>query len=869
MSKENTDILLREALRSGITDKRELAVFMGQMQHESTNFSRMTENLNYSPERLLQVFGPYTDKKGVWHDGRNGLTTIEEARAITAGGAEGVGNAMYGGAWGAKNLGNTQEGDGWTFRGRGFTQLTGREAYETMGNKLGIDLVNKPELAADPEIAAKIAVQYWKDRVVSKGHQFDVDAATKDINGGTNGLADRRASTKEWERKIDQGYLEQIGKVQPTPGGQGQSPKPTDPMADGVLERGEKGPAVKSMQEQLIKAGITQVNGKPFTADSDYGPQTEAAVREYQRTRGLKVDGEAGPNTLDALKNNMPPKVQGGQEQTQGNGVNWPAPGNHKINQADKEGEGHGEFGTSRGGGKRTHKGVDIEGSVGDPIESFRPGTVIAVKPNNGAAGNMVVIDHGNGVTSSYMHLDKIHAKVGQKVPEDIEVIGTMGRSGNTPKAGDTHLHFEIRKDGVAVDPMPYLKGAKDIDGPGKPSDPSAPLKQGDKGVGVEHLQTRLNDLGYTDAAGNKLKPDSDYGSRTKQAVEQFQRENGLTVTGVADKDTMRLVEKGMTRHAAADGELKPGEKGPDVRGFQTSLNELGYKGADGKPLKVDGEYGGNTQAAVSAFQKANGLPETGIADKATLDKVGVSLEDKQRSAAAPTPEQKPSSGTSLPGDQHPPKIDPTATSRSVAGEHGHHHAPTAVEPERNRGPLISDASHPDNKLYTQALSRLVEMGPSGGFKSQQDMERAAAAVAADAKLTGLTQIDHIKPSKTGEGLIAIQGNDPWAPEAKRAFIDTAQATSQSIDQSTKMANSKATDRRAAAESAAKRLDRYASPERRKSNPAENGHGLTLHRCNLRVVQRAVERRPVVFLSRSHVWLHKVAYRGRWMLFSQ
>ncbi|MCC7249451.1 MAG: peptidoglycan DD-metalloendopeptidase family protein, partial [Lysobacter sp.] len=298
---------------------------------------------------------------------------------------------------------------------------------------------------------------------------------------------------KYWDTKYRNISIPEVG-VQPlgqggqgqTPGGGGQTPgggtRPADPMADGVLERGEKGPAVKTMQEQLIKAGITQVNGKPFTADSDFGQQTEAAVREYQRTRGLKVDGEAGPDTLKALRENAPAKTQPSPEPatptpTQGNGTNWPAPGNFKINDADKPGEGHGEFGTSRGGGVRTHKGVDIEGKVGDPIESFRPGTVIAVKPNNGAAGNMVTIDHGNGLTSTYMHLDKINAKVGQKVPEDIEVIGTMGRTGNTPKAGDTHLHFEIRQNGVAVDPMPYLKGAKDLD---SPAAAKTELKQGD-----------------------------------------------------------------------------------------------------------------------------------------------------------------------------------------------------------------------------------------------------------------------------------------------------------------------------------------------------------------------------------------------------
>jgi peptidoglycan hydrolase-like protein with peptidoglycan-binding domain len=82
--------------------------------------------------------------------------------------------------------------------------------------------------------------------------------------------------------------------------------QPANPMADGMLKQGEKGPEVKALQEQLIKSGITTVNGKPFVADSDYGPATKAAVTQYQQTHNLHVDGVAGKDTLAALKVGTP-----------------------------------------------------------------------------------------------------------------------------------------------------------------------------------------------------------------------------------------------------------------------------------------------------------------------------------------------------------------------------------------------------------------------------------------------------------------------------------------------------------------------------------------------------------------------------------
>lgn len=300
----NDTFLLQRAREAGITDTRELANFMGQMQVESGGFRSMTEGTRYSAPRLLEVFGPHVDRHGKWHDGRNGLTTLAEAQAVVSGGPEGIANAIYGGAWGARNLGNTEPGDGWRFRGRGYVQLTGRDHYEEMGRKLGIDLVGHPELAADREVAAKIAIEYWKDRVQSRGHQLDVTAATHDINGGENGLSQRREAAASWKNRFDHGYLDTLS-VPGAPAGPQQPHAPAavkpGPMGDGALTLGEQGREVRSLQLALGRLGYRGDSGRELAANGTFDAATLHAVQAFQHDHGLKDRGYFGPATQKAL----------------------------------------------------------------------------------------------------------------------------------------------------------------------------------------------------------------------------------------------------------------------------------------------------------------------------------------------------------------------------------------------------------------------------------------------------------------------------------------------------------------------------------------------------------------------------------------
>lgn len=171
--------LIQAMDQGGITDPKSKAMLMANVDHESGGFTKTEENLNYSAKRLQQVFPKY-------------YQSVEDARA-DAGNPEAIANKVYGG-----RMGNTEAGDGFKYRGRGALQLTGKAQYEAMGKKLGVDLVNNPELAADPKYSAQIAVAHWKASGADKAAQAgDIVGARKRTNGGTNGLGDVEAKYKD------------------------------------------------------------------------------------------------------------------------------------------------------------------------------------------------------------------------------------------------------------------------------------------------------------------------------------------------------------------------------------------------------------------------------------------------------------------------------------------------------------------------------------------------------------------------------------------------------------------------------------------------------------------------------------------------
>lgn len=100
----------------------------------------------------------------------------------------------------------------------------------------------------------------------------------------------------------------------------------------------------------------------------------------------------------------------------------------------------------------RLHEGIDIAASSGTPIRAAAAGTVIHAGWLGGY-GNLVVLDHGNGLATAYAHASAILVALGQQVLQG-ETVALVGSTGNS---SGPHLHFEVRVNGVAVDPLLYL----------------------------------------------------------------------------------------------------------------------------------------------------------------------------------------------------------------------------------------------------------------------------------------------------------------------------------------------------------------------------------------------------------------------------
>jgi len=245
-----------------------IAGFMAQCGHESSDFTALEENLNYSEKALNSVFGRYF--------GTGKRNAKDYARK-----PEKIANYVYQDEFRSKRgaMGNVNDGDGWRFRGRGIKQLTGRNNYTAFGKTVGMSAEEAAEYVATKKGALESACWFWATNNIDRyADADDILGMSKRINGGTIGLDDR---TKRWNTAL--AILQ--GRVS-------ISSKNTSSIrtTNSVLRKGSKGPEVVKMQQAL---GIT--------ADGDFGLGTQIAVKNFQKKNGLTADGIAGPNTLTKI----------------------------------------------------------------------------------------------------------------------------------------------------------------------------------------------------------------------------------------------------------------------------------------------------------------------------------------------------------------------------------------------------------------------------------------------------------------------------------------------------------------------------------------------------------------------------------------
>ncbi len=105
-------------------------------------------------------------------------------------------------------------------------------------------------------------------------------------------------------------------------------------------------------------------------------------------------------------------------------------------------------------GGAAMHPGIDLAGASGTPIYATADGTVLRAGWNSGGYGNLVELDHGRGITTRYGHLSSVLVSADGKVTRG-QLIGRMGSTG---RSTGSHLHYEVRIDGRAVNPIPFMK---------------------------------------------------------------------------------------------------------------------------------------------------------------------------------------------------------------------------------------------------------------------------------------------------------------------------------------------------------------------------------------------------------------------------
>lgn len=590
------------------------------------------------------------------------------------------------------------------------------------------------------------------------------------------------------------------------------APAQAAPLADGALRQGENGPEVERLQRALNAANIRDAAGQPLNPDQDYGRRTREAVENYQRQNNQPVTGVADRQMLTALGVIAPTQAnpQPTQQQpTQQQPVQPAAQTNPYGFGPDNElgrliGRGEGGYNSYNRGVAGDARGAQIDFSqmtvgeimrrqdlpAGDPNRLFAVGKYQFTPNTLEEAVNQNGIDRNARFTPQLQ--EKLFADylIDEKRPA-VRAYVTGEATG--PQALERAQHALALEFASVGTPRNGGRGAYDGDSAGNQAS-----------ITTRETATALNNMRdqYQRNVQSGMQPEQAYRALSGDP-NNYTRDAGAVQRG----------------GGVDDRELTHGERGDGVRRLQEALNGANIRDAAGKPLPTTGYYGDLTQAAVRQYQEREGLPVTGRAGPETLAALGIQPAQPMQQApsqpqptqqaptqpqpAQPQPTQSTQDTPTQPQSTQQPPVQPTQqqptqqqptqpqpTQQQPTPPPSDSQPPTQPAPTQSERPLMSNPNHPDHRLYQQALSNLEQLGPSGGFQSREAMEKAAAAVAADAKASGLSDITHVSRTQgpNGQGfLVAVQG-DPTNPASKNAYVDYNQAVNQTVEQSSRMA---------------------------------------------------------------------------------
>ena len=328
------------------------------------------------------------------------------------------------------------------------------------------------------------------------------------------------------------------------------------------LKVGSTGAEVRKMQNRLKELGYLK-----GSADGDFGAATESAVKSVQAQNGLAVDVKASTATLNEL-------YSANAKKAPANVTNTPKPTATPFTSFK-----HGDTGAEI---KRMQTRLKELGYLNGKADGdFGDATEAAVR----------YFQQRNNLT--------VDGKAGQKTLDKL-----YSSSAKAAKATPTPPAKPTKTPKVTATPK-----AESLD---------YYLENGASGTKVRTLQNRLIELGWLSGQA-----DGKYGNATEYAVKAFQkRYSSLWDDGVAGPDTLKQpygagAATAKTPAASLGQTLSSGDEGAAVKALQNRLKELGFY-----KKTIDGEYGSTTKAAVTAFQAANGLSETGKANETTLNKL-------------------------------------------------------------------------------------------------------------------------------------------------------------------------------------------------------------------------------------------------------